>query len=277
MQKVIANGLFLPALFWGISCGKNTFESLNTPPPEVKASLALESQKPDKAVNDLLANLGAEFKDEYILILSLSSVTEAKARTVSLVQRTIGAGQVNNASNLISILASAKAQQHGLDPLNIALKLANNSGSAASSSGSSSPITMLFPALPEASLDNIRGLDIAIALISGIGTYKTQTDLYKEAIYITSAISLSAKALDLDGDGTISAEEALSLSDEAAEAILDQLVSAAIAASGSTEGADSNSAKSASQIASIQNQINAQEGETQAEKLRALLAKTNAP
>ncbi len=264
-----------------LGCGTNAFENLEETPPQISATLALEDEKPEKSIEILLDALGSDYKNYYNSISDNDDITTVQTTFSSLLAELIDASKVERPANLVSILASAKAQLHGIDPLSIALELANIGATAgeseaadATDSSSTNPITVLFPVLPDASSANIRGLEIALALLRSIGSEYTDQDQFKEALFLSANVSLIAKTLDSDGDGEISALEAINLSDEAAGAILNQLASAATAAAATSSDSDSNTQKSTEQIATIQAAIDAQEGATDEEKVRNYIAQS---
>ncbi|MEZ4741847.1 MAG: hypothetical protein R3B45_05280 [Bdellovibrionota bacterium] len=264
-----------------LSCGTNFFESVDKSDAAADATIQLEKGNASKAEDILLNALGSDYTKLYESASSTSDLDSLKDDLTTEMRQLIDSGDLKEAPNLISILASARAQRHGIDPFEIALKFADSSTSSSQSSDSadsttsSSPneLTMLFPVLPEASGDNITGLDIALMLLGSLAEEKQVADQYKEALFLTASIALITKSLDTDGDGTITALESITLSDAAAQVLLNQIASAASAAADSGDlTSDGESSLSAQQIQALQSQIDAQDGGTQEEKLRNFIA-----
>jgi hypothetical protein len=269
------------------SCGTSIFKSLDKSDAATDAAIALEKKQPESAIKIILDALGDEYHAVYD---DVDAATETSTGTIALAAKMtelIDAGAISNVPNLVSILASAKAQLHGIDPFNIALQIADSATSTTDSSsstessdtaaagGTANAVTSLFPVLPEASLENLHGLDVAMAILQSIGTLKTVPDQYKEALFLTASVALVTKSLDTDGDGKISALESITLSDAAATILLNQIISAgAAAAAGGETSAETTPSASTAQIQALQSKIDAQEGATQEEKLRNFMAQS---
>jgi hypothetical protein len=164
----------------------------------------------------------------------------------------------------VSLLASAKAQKAGVDTTDIALEMAKG-GEA-----SGNALTALFTVLPDASEDVIDLLGEATELLASIPTDQLQDgDTFKISMFNTAFTALQAKYFDADGSGSFTVEELQNLDEEAAVNILNSLLNAENAATiYQSSGGNGDATSSVSQIRS---QIDAQAGETQAEKLRNFL------
>jgi hypothetical protein len=164
----------------------------------------------------------------------------------------------------VSLLASAKAQKAGVDTTDIALEMAKGGES------SGNPLTALFTVLPAATEDVIDLLGESTELLASIPADQLEDgDSFKISMFNTAFTALQAKFFDADGSGSFTVEELQSLDEEAAINILNSLLNAENAAtvyqsSGGTGDATSN-------VSQIRSQIDAQPGETQAEKLRSYL------
>lgn len=226
----IAMILFLTA------CGSSVFKGAEKEDPGIDATLAIENNRPQDAI-DILTEALAEDPNNY---------------------------------ELISLLASAQAQLVGVDIIKVVLKLAEGS-SEENSSSSSNEVTVLFGALPEATDNNISGLETALQTLETIPpALRTDADQYKLTIFYTARLGLRTKKFDLDGDGQVSPVELLDLSDADAIAIITSILSAQSAIS--NIGNESESTDSSSEtINNIRSAIDSTEGETDAEKLRNYL------
>jgi hypothetical protein len=164
----------------------------------------------------------------------------------------------------VSLLASAKAQKAGVDTTDIALEMAKGGES------SGNPLTALFTVLPAATEEVIDLLGESTELLASIPADQLEDgDSFKISMFNTAFTALQAKFFDADGSGSFTVEELQSLDEEAAVNILNSLLNAENAAtvyqsSGGTGDATSN-------VSQIRSQIDAQPGETQAEKLRSYL------
>ncbi|HYX33079.1 MAG TPA: hypothetical protein VE954_08175 [Oligoflexus sp.] len=164
----------------------------------------------------------------------------------------------------VSLLASAKAQKAGVDTTDIALEMAKGGES------SGNPLTALFTVLPSATSDVLDLLQEATELLASIPADQLEDgDAFKISMFNTAFTALQAKYFDADGSGSFSVEELQSLDEEAAINILNSLLNAESAATiyqsaGGTGDATSN-------VSQIRTQIDAQPGDSQAEKLRSYL------
>lgn len=231
-------GLVLASTAILISCGVSIFSGVENKDPAIEATVLLEKDQPAEAISILEAALKKD-PTNY---------------------------------TLISILGSAQAQLVGVNFMTVALKMAANDSSdsalaESSSDGEGNDITFLFGALPEATADNITGLDTALTTLESIPlTERVSADSYKLTIFYTSRLALRTKKFDKNGDGLVSPVELLDLQDDDAAVILESLLSASDALDSAGIGG-----ASAEQVAKIQEEIDAQEGDTQAEKLRNYL------
>lgn len=239
----------------------------------------MEEKKPEAAIKTLLNYLGPSFQDAYDLSDTLALTSQFQAA--------IAASTKKDVDRCISLLSQAVAQLYGLDPLTVALKLAQSKSSSntdtkseTSSSttsndantGGANSITAIFPALPEPSDENINGFDKSAAILNSMtASTLTAADLFKKALLLTATVSLRTKKLDADGDGKISLLETTSLSGSDAAAILLGIASAAASVSGSGTSAGS-AAVAAESINSLLTKINAQDGTSDEEKLKNYLA-----
>ena len=217
-------------------CGSNVFEPIAKSDPSEAAVAAMDEDDPDEAIN--------------ILEKALESAPDNW--------------------ELLSLMASAKAQKAGIDTTDIALRMAGNNEEA-----SGNALTSLFAILPVASSENVQLLLEAVTFINRIPpTERVAADNFKLSMYNTAYTALQAKLLDIDGDGRFTTEELADLDEAAAASILGSLVNAETAAAGYSSG--DTTGRAASRIADIRVQIAAQPGATQAERLRSFLG-TSAP
>lgn len=221
-------------IFAGLcGCGENAFKSGERKEPAEDATLALERGEEDAAIN-ILENALLE--------------------------------DPGNGAYL-SILATAHAQRAGVEPLHFAANVVSKDSS------STGGMTALFGLIPEASSANLADIDAAVTILAAdIPPDRHQPgDTFKYAIYQTASMLLHTKALDKNGDGILSVDELLNLSDASAVSLLTQLASAKGVLGGDSASNDT-SEKAAAAITSYQAQIDAAPGETDAEKLRNYLA-----
>jgi hypothetical protein len=168
----------------------------------------------------------------------------------------------------VSLLASAKAQKAGVDTTDIALEMAKGGGTEDTSGNA---LTALFAILPEPTTEAVSLLGEATELLASIpGDQLVEGDFFKVSMFNTAFTALQAKFFDGDGDGALSVEELQNLDEDAAINILNSLLNAESAATiyqsaGGTGDATSN-------VSEIRAQIDAQPGETQADKLRNFLS-----
>jgi hypothetical protein len=217
-----------------IGCGANPYKSYEKSEPAEDATIALEEKDPDKAITILNAALLKE-PENWVYV---------------------------------SILALAYAERAGISPMTLAASMAKNSG------GTGNGVTSLFSVMPTATDEHIADVDKALELIISIpAASRTTADILKTAMFQTSALTLRSKKYDLNGDGVISAEEALAMSGADATAIFSQLASAA-AAFASGNSTSTTDVAAAAQITSITAKIATCPGDDKDAQLKNYLSKT---
>lgn len=221
------------------SCGANPLKSYETKDPAEDATIAMEEGNPDKAISILTSALE---------------------------------GDPGNAQ-YISLLAMAYADRGGIDAISLALKMASNNSST-SSSTTGNGVTALFAIMPEATDAHIADVDTAVSLMGQLPADAFNTaEKLKLAMFQTAALTLRTKKYDLDGDGTISAAEALAMTGADATTILSQLAGAAAAFAGGSAASTTDQAASA-QITAIQTAISSCPGATQQAQLQNYMSRT---
>lgn len=277
----IAKKLFMLGSFTFLThCGTNAFTSLEPVNPAVDSVKQLEAGDPKKAEEILLTALGTSFSAIY-KDTTIDNLSEQQTKLADSLNSIIESASVSKPANLVSLLASARANIHEIDELQIALKLAASESTEEESSETSSEtttqdqneITLLFPALPEPTSVNIEGAEIAVGLLRSLGSHATEIDEYKLAMYQVASLSLSMKTLDVDKDGSISTAESINITEDSAKAILSQLLAASSAASGSESVEEgSASAETATAIGGIYSEIENSPGSTDSERLSNFLS-----
>ncbi|SMF21853.1 hypothetical protein [Pseudobacteriovorax antillogorgiicola] len=215
---------------FAVSCGTNTFEQIESSKDTAEeASRALDDQNYSKAISILETAL----QDE------------------------------PNNYQYTSLLASAKAQQAGVDTMDFALSMASSGGIAS--------IVGLFDVVPDASNENIVLMQEAVALMDSIPlAEQIAADQFKASMFYTSLMTMQTKALDTDGDGVLSSDElAANLSESNASDIINSIVGAENALASYT--AEDGTATAASNVSQIKSDIDNQEGSSDAERLRNYL------
>lgn len=238
-MKLVA---FYLLVFFPISCGSgNAFEALDSQDPAEKASALLEESKEDEAI--------------------------------SLLEEALEDDPQN--AQFLSILATAKAQKAGIDTIEFVLKLAEDSADDAEPSENTTgnnEIIGLFDIVPVADDATISLMQEAVALLDQIDTeQKIAADHFKESMYYSILMTLRTKFIDIDGDGSLSAEEILALDDEQAIAIISDLANAESSLAGFA-GEDSKEEDAAEQVGALSAAIASQPGDNDAEKLRSFLS-----
>ena len=234
-KQIVAILLLIYNLF---GCGANPLKSYETEDPAEDAAIALDEGNPNKAIS--------------ILTKALE-------------------GDPSNAQ-YISLLAMAYAERGGIDALSLALKMASNNSSSTASSANG--VTALFDVMPEATDANIADVDTALALMGQLPSEAFNTaEKLKLAMFQTAALTLRTKKYDTNGDGVISAAEAMAMATADAATILSQLAGAAAAFSGGSSSSTTDQAASA-QITTIQTAIATCPGATQEAQLQNYLSKT---
>ena len=232
-------GLLLSAWLLSIACGRNVYNQFEEGSPADEAVKYLEEDNPDAAIATL--------------------------------DDAIAADPANY--QLISLLASAKAQKAGVDTVALILNLISDDGSestSATGAGTSNGIVGLFGVMPDYSAEVVSLLTESVQLIDSIPASQTlAADRFKLSLFYTALMTVRTKQIDLDGDGTLSPEEIAGMDDATAIAILTDIATAESSVTG--YNANDGTEQAASQISGISQAIASQEGETQADKLRNYL------
>jgi hypothetical protein len=239
-NSVMASTLVAIGMTVLTACGPNAFKQMEKQEPAQEATVALENDNAQKAIDILTDAL----KDD------------------------------PGNQQYISILALAYAQRAGVDPLTLAQKMASdtaNSDSSLTLAGGNS-VTALFGVMPVATEATIADVDTAVALLLSLTT-RPSYDVLKLAMFQTASMTLRAKILDTNGDGILSPAELLTMTSTSAIAILSQLAGAADAFSGSSSSSTTDQAASA-RVSTIQAAIAAEQGATDEERLKNYLART---
>lgn len=231
-------------------CGTNLFKTQEKKDVAEDAAIELENGNPDKAITML----------ENALQDDPGNIT------------------------YLSLLAMAYGQRAGVDPFSFIENMASDSDSeesesgddAGDSSGSSSGngMTAMFGIMPPATAETIADVDYALELLAQIPVESiSDADKIKLALFQTAAMVLRVKILDANGNGVIDPEEILTMSSESALTVLTQMAAAATIFSGGVGAGDSGDA-AGKKVTDIQAAIDAQEGATQEEKLKAYIIST---
>lgn len=223
----------LAASLW-LGCGTNAFKTTDEGDPAEDAVIALENDDPDAAIERLESALESEPGN----------------------------------STYLSLLAAAYAQRAGVEPIQFTRAMSESGGDTSSASG----LVAAFAILPEATASVLSDIDRAVEILGELGSDNfLPGDTFKLGLYQVASFVLRVKALDSNRDGTISASEALDLSDTSAAGLLNQIsaAQAMLAAQGATDPA---AAKAAEQIKAYQDQIDTQPGDNEEEKLRNFLS-----
>lgn len=213
------------------SCGSNVYQPVDKPKPADQAAAYMDEQKPDEAISVLNNALKSD----------------------------------PNNYQLISLLASAKAQKAGVDTLDIAIKLATEGV------GGDNALTAMFSILPAVDATNRALMLETVTLLGSIPVAsRTNADNFKSTLFNAAFTALQAKFFDGDGDGKFSIDELSKLDDASADAIINSLFDAQNSAV-LFDGAASNGV-AAEKVQAIKAQLDSQPGATNAEKIRNLLA-----
>jgi hypothetical protein len=268
ISKIMTAASLTAVLIFSPACGSNVFKATDTAPVEVEATRYLEDGKPEKALSLLLNSLDPA----------------AKAAIESGEPGTPLANQIQELTNALpdrrmrlSLLSAAYAQSYGFDPLNLILKLAlkdeeETPPSLMLAEGDDKGFTKLFPALPEATDANIFGFSLAQTILQAIPSEEMNSaDQFKLGLLLTATLSLRTKKLDTDGDGNISLLESLLLEPSDALSILSELAAAGGALS-EFAGDDDSRAETIQAIENFQQDIDAQEGSNDTERLQRYIA-----
>ena len=229
--------LFL-ALLTG--CGDNVFEGQEQSDPAEDATIALENQDPDAAI-EILEDALEDDPDN---------------------------------AQYTSILSLAYAQRAGVEPLSFALELTTGEEEDEDSgdSGGSTQYELMFAILPDPDDQALTDIAQAVSLLSSLSSDDLLPgDTFKLAMFQTAYFVMQTKRLDTDLDGSLAGTEVDDLTAEDAAALLNQIdqVSALLAESGED---DATSAAAAESIAEFQAELDAQPGDTDEEKLENYLA-----
>ncbi|MBC7533699.1 MAG: hypothetical protein H7318_19200 [Oligoflexus sp.] len=213
------------------SCRSNVFEPVDEPKPADQAAAYMDEQKPDEAIS-VLNNALKSNPNNY---------------------------------QLISLMASAKAQKAGIDTLDIAVKLATEGVKG------DNALTAMFSILPAVTPTNRQLMLEVVTLLGSIPVAsRTNADNFKSTLFNAAFTALQAKFFDADGDGQFSIEELSQLDDASADAIINSLLDAQNSAV-LFDGAENNGV-AAGKVQEIKAQLDAQPGATNAEKIRNMLA-----
>jgi hypothetical protein len=222
---VIAIGLSL------LGCDSNVYEAVEEPKPADQAAAYMDQQKPDEAISVLSKALKDNPADY----------------------------------QLISMMASAKAQKAGVDTFDLIIRLASEGVSG------SNGLTAMFSVLPPVTTENRQLMLEVVNLLASIPpSSRTDADNLKATLFNASFTALQAKFFDADGDGAFTVDELTKLDDESANAIINSLFDAQNSAV-LFQGAEDNGI-AAEKVEEIKAELDAQPGATTAEKLRNLLA-----
>ena len=215
------------------SCGTNIFKTQEKKDAAEDATIELENDNPGKAITIL----------ENALLDDPGNV------------------------QYLSLLAMAYGQRAGVDPFSFIEKM--SSGTSDTSGGNG--MTAMFGIMPAATVDNISDVDYALGLLAQIPPDQiSNADKIKLALFQTAAMVLRVKILDTNGNGIIDPEEAITMTAESALTILTQLATASSLFSGGI-GAGDQGNSAGQKVTDIQAAIEASEGSTQEEKLKAYI------
>lgn len=231
MKMLYIGFIGLALLFF--ACGQNAFESSEPSDPAEDATIALENDDPDGAIEILETELE------------------------------------NDPGNpqLLSILSLAYAQRAGVEPLEFAQNFSKNAGNTESNS----QFTILFAIMPDPTASNISDIDQAVSILNSIPLEdRLPGDAFKLAMFNTAAVVLRTKAFDADLDGDLTAEELANLSDEDAAALLAQINLAGEQLGQSADGSESNQ-KAQEAFDNFTSELNSADGSTEGEKLKNFL------
>lgn len=213
------------------ACRSNVYEPIESHDPAEQAAAYMDEQKPDEAIAVLAGALGKDPQNY----------------------------------QLMSMLASAKAQKAGVDTFDLVIRLASEGVSGANG------ISAMFAVLPAVTVENRALMLEVVNLLAGIPVEsRTESDNLKATLFNASFTALQAKFFDSDGDGEFTADELANLDDASADAIINSLLDAQNSAE-LFQGAESNGV-AAEKVMEIKAQLDAQPGATNAEKLRNLLS-----
>lgn len=219
-------------------CGQSIFASLDEESTEDQIMGHLENDEPDKALAIIDAELAKTPDDD----------------------------------KLKSIKSAAIAQKYGVDTMSLALAVIKNQKEGGSTSGNA--VTTLLAALPEVNATAIAGVQQAVDILDSLGQ-PTNSDNFKLTMLNMALLTMRLKLIDGDGTGTFTQAEIQNLTAEDAAAILNSLGGAVNAANAAAQAGVSTEVASEA-IKKVQDQINAEPGADQDEKLRNFLEKLTA-
>lgn len=218
------------------ACNSNVYEPIENPDPADQAAAYMDDEKPDEAISVLNSALGKDPQNY----------------------------------QLMSMLASAKAQKAGIDTIDLVIRLASEGVSG------DNGLAAMFGVLPPVTVENRQLMLEVVTLLAAIpAENRTEADNLKATIFNASYTALQAKFFDADGDGEFTVEELENLDDESANAIINTLLDAQNSAV-LFQGAEDNGV-AVQKVQEIKSQLDAQPGATPAEKLRNLLASGQVP
>ncbi|MBP6218284.1 MAG: hypothetical protein KA436_06835 [Oligoflexales bacterium] len=261
-----------------VSCGDGSNLIASKEDPAVSAAKLLEQKKPFQAKIVLLSELGNDYRDVFENIDSDTDLALAEESLHSQMVKRIDNGKSKKAPALVSILASAEAQEGGIDPLEIILNLVKSESSTTklADSPSLNSLVNLFTALPAATSSRLAHLQKALTVLSSIRSDRFEKhDYFKQAIFTTAYVALTLKFLDTDGDGQISVSEALVLADSLALRLVTLLANAQESINSSQlQSGDENTKASGDKIQEIRDKIGQASGSSDADKLRTFISTT---
>lgn len=218
------------------ACNSNVYEPIENPDPADQAAAYMDDEKPDEAISVLNSALGKDPQNY----------------------------------QLMSMLASAKAQKAGIDTIDLVIRLASEGVSG------DNGLAAMFGVLPPVTVENRQLMLEVVTLLAAIpAENRTEADNLKATIFNASYTALQAKFFDADGDGEFTVEELENLDEESANAIINTLLDAQNSAV-LFQGAEDNGV-AVQKVQEIKSQLDAQPGATPAEKLRNLLASGQVP
>lgn len=240
LHVLVTAGWLLTSLTLATGCGQSIFASLDEMTVEEQIIAHLEADEPDKA-------------------LSLIDKELEKAP---------------DDSKLKSIKSAAIAQKYGVDTMSLALAVIEQQSSG--TANDQSALSTLLTVLPPVDDVAIAGVQQAVDLLNSIGIeHRLNSDNFKLTMLNMALLSMRLKLIDGDGTGTFTADELQNLTPEQATAILDTLGGAVNAADAAAQAGVSTEVATKA-IQDVKDQIDAQPGATQDEKLRNFLEQLRA-
>lgn len=235
MKVNLGKILIATTLSIAFSCGQNAFESGETSDPAEDAVLALENGDPDSAIKTLESALEDDATN-YIYI---------------------------------SVLALAYAQRAGVEPLKFAQDFAEQSANSSSDEEAESyQFTLMFGVMPAPTDAILSDINKSVTLLNSIPSAdRLPGDDFKLAMFNTASVVLATKSFDADSDGELSVAELTDLTDAQATALLARITAAEALISGEPENAED-----AESFSAFRTSLDSQEGSTDEEKLKNLLA-----